>query len=366
MNSTLLAGLILWASWFLGCSWQSGVYLGLDIDPEYELVFSHKYREVVIAAADGSGSESFFWSRTAVIIPRFSPDGEKVAALDVGASKLPRSSTDVMLVAAWDEGDEVVIREFSLPQFDLDHKLMTDYVLPPVWEPEGGAVLVPLNTGIERIALTGERKYLVEGDRVFAMSLAPAGEHVAYSNGSNIFFVSRTTGERETMIGSELVPQFGDRQIYAMAFSKTGDRLVFSVGHELFVLTLPAKEVEMIASASNGIYWLAWVPGAEQIVYLSGREDKRSMFNPLMGNSDGKYKLVSISSQGEHPREIFSQNQFDVRDVFPDLSPDGRYIAFNGRAGYVKEVYVAATDGSGVGIVTANGPNRYPHWRPLR
>ncbi len=365
MKPIFLAVLLLVVSWFLGCSWQSGVYLGLEVDTENDLVFSHKYKEIVIASADGSDPRSLFWSETATITPRFSPDGEKVVVFDVGGSSLPVSSINVTLVAAWYEGDEVAIRDFPMPQFDLDHKLMTDYVAPPLWEPGSESILVPLNSGIERISLKGEREYLVEGDRVFVMALTPDGESVAYSNGDNIFFVSRTTGARETILDPELVPQFGGRQIYAMAFSENGDRLVFSVGHELFVMIVATKKVEKIASVSNGIYWVGWVPGAEHIVYLSGREDRRSMYNTLMSNSDGKYKLVSISPQGKHPHEIFSQNQFDVRDVFPDLSPDGRYIAFNGRAGYVKEIYVAATDGSGVKIITANGPNRYPHWRPV-
>jgi Tol biopolymer transport system component len=131
-------------------------------------------------------------------------------------------------------------------------------------------------------------------------------------------------------------------------------------------MTVDTKQVEKIASASNGIYWVGWVPGAEQIIYLSGREDGRSMHNPMMGNKDGKFKLTAITPLGEHPREIFSQYDFDVRDVFPDLSPDGRYIAFTGQGGHVNVVFVAATDGSGVEIISTNGPNRYPFWRPIR
>jgi hypothetical protein len=353
-------------AWHAGCSWQSGVYLGLEVDPGQSIVYCRNYKDVVIAAADGSDPVPFFWSETAMIAPRFSPEGEKIAALDVGNSNLPASSIDVVLVAAWRERGEVVIRDFPLPQFDVDHKLIVDDAVPPMWEPGGESILVALNTGIERITLTGDREYLVEEDRVYVMTLMPDGDRVAYSNGENIFFVSRMTGERETMLDPDLVPRFGNRQIYAMAFSETGDRLVFSVGHELYVLTVATKSVELISKASNGIYWVGWVPGKETIVYLSGREDRRSFYQPMTYNPDGKYKLTALTASGERPREIFSQNQFDVRDVTPDLSPDGRYIAFTGRVGYVKEIYIAATDGSGVTIVTQGGPNRYPHWRPVR
>ena len=353
-----------------GCAWQGDVYPAIYVEAALELVFSHKHEELVLIRADGGDPWVWAESKSAIITPRFSPDGEKIAFYDVGSSSPPVSSTRVTLHIAWFENkrgrEEPVELLFPLPQFDTDHRLTVDNAVAPIWEPHGRSLLIPHNAGIERITLFGERAAFVEGVVVTAIMLSHDGRGVIYSTGDNIYTVNRNGGAPERMLAPEFVPEFGNRFVRAMTLSPEGDRLAFAVGHEVFVMEIGSGEVEKIFEVANRVYWIAWAPDSEQIVLTYGKEDFRSAFySPWMSDPHGKYKLIAITSRGEFVRKLFSQHLFDVRRAVPRLSPDGRYVSLTAKPGSVREVVIVATDGSGITWLTSYGPNSHASWRPV-
>jgi len=350
----------------------------LVVDADFELVFSHRYSELVLVRANGESPAPLVSSETAVIAPRFSPCGEKLAFYDVGTSDLPVSSTRVALAVVWvggeDEGEknpeeqaEVRNVSFGLPQFDLDHRLMIDDVIPPLWEPGGESLIVAHGSGIERIALSGKRSNLIEADPVTAVTLSPRGDHIVYSTGVNIFVLDRNGDGQEALLSEGFVPKFGNRSIRAVAVSPDGGEITFGLGREVFVVDVRSKTARKTFEASHGVYWIAYLPGGREIVLLSGKEDRRrGLVSPWMSGTSGEYSLFVAAAEGEFSHELFSAHLIDVRDARPDLSPDGRYVSVAVKDGAVKEIVLVATDGSGVMKLTSHGPNAFASWRPVR
>jgi Tol biopolymer transport system component len=206
---------------------------------------------------------------------------------------------------------------------------------------------------------------LVYGIAVTAMTATPDGRRVVFSSGDNIFAVDPNGGSPEAMLDSEFVPQFGNRTIHAIAFSPEGSRLAFSVGHEVFVMEVESGSVEKIYEAANRVYWMAWVPGVEEIVLTYGKEHMRDFFfSGWMSDPQGKLTLAVITPDGEFLGKLFSRKHFDARQATPSLSPDGRYVSLTAKRGSVREVVIIATDGSGIRWLTSDGPNTHASWRP--
>ena len=367
-----------------GCTRVVDRYPGILVQSDDELVFTHRYRVIIIAEAGGGDPQILITSETAIITPRVSPAGDRIAFYDVGTPDLPVSSTRVALVvvpvnkaSAVDRTEEMSTiapkaetcgsLSFDLPQFDLDHRLMIEDAVAPLWEPEGRSLLVAHKRGIERIDLTGERMSVVDGKAVTALALSPDGKRIVYSEGRTIHAVERLHGGQVAVLGENVVPAFGNRRVRALAYSWDGQRLAFGAGNEVFILDVVSKTTRRVFEAPHGVYWLAWLPGDDEIALLYGREDRRrGLHSTWTTGKHGRYTLAVIGEEGRLRRQLYSAHLIDVRHATPALSPDGRYVSVTVRDGATKEIVVVATDGSGALLVTSSGSNAYASWRPAR
>ncbi|MEJ2721903.1 MAG: hypothetical protein P8181_12315, partial [bacterium] len=234
----------------------------------------------------------------------------------------------------------------------------------PLWAPDGNSVFVAHNSGIERIGITGGRTDIVRESKIRAIAVNHTGDRLIFTDGSNIFIIDPAVGVPHSILDPGFVPRFGNRYIGALTLSPVEDRIVFAMGGEIYIYEIDTGEVHSVADAGNRVYWLGWVPGGEQILYLSGREFRGTGFSPWMRDVQGKYRLCSIKSDGSAPATLFSENHMDAREAVPDLSPDGRFVSITGTSGGVKEVILVVTDRSAVSVLTSGGPNSYASWRP--
>ncbi|UCH84545.1 MAG: hypothetical protein JSW50_02295, partial [Candidatus Latescibacterota bacterium] len=351
-----------------GCAPIGSSYDYTVFESELELVFSSKYRILVLIRANGQDAFDMVESETTIISPRFSPDGNMIAFYDLGVSSgLPVSSRDVSLVVSdlgWEGAPEDGFVSFSLLQFDTDHRLIVDDVIPPLWAPDGRSVFVAHNTGIEQVFLSGKREDVVADGKIRTVSITRTGDQLVYSDGANIFLLDIRARITRSILDPGFVPQFGNKYIRALALSPDEKHVVFAVGHELYVLDFTTRGVQRIHEAVNRVYWLEWSRGRDRIFFLSGREfGGRGALSPAMYETEGKFALYSMTPAGDDLHKLFSNSRLDARQAIPDLSPDDRYISLTARAGGVKEVVLVATDGSGVSVLTAGGPNCYASWR---
>jgi WD40 repeat protein len=293
-----------------------------------------------------------------------------VACYDVGTPLRPVSSTRVRLAIFRIDRETVGESQplsFDLSQFDVDHRLMIDDAISPLWETEEQSVIVAHNNGIERIALSGERASLVDGVAVSAIALSPDGQTIVYADARNVYLLDRLHGGQEALLGTNVVPRFGNRKIRAIAYSPYGDRLAFGIGHEVFVLDVDSRTVRRIFEAPHGVYWLGWLSGGKEILLLYGKEAHRSRLHAPWGlDGNGTYALAVIGQGGDLRRVLYSTHLVDVRRATPDLSRDGRYVSFTIANGPAEDIAVAATDGSGIVPITSSGGNAFATWRPVR
>jgi len=358
---------VLAAAMMCGCVAGGTTYDLIDIETDHEVLYSHRYKELVLRDSHG---EPRLLARSVgcAIHPGFSPDGEWLAWLDTGTPTLPVSAVDVHVGFAKVPGAGDAVR-VELPGIDVDHKLFVDDAVPPIWEPGGRALLVAYAGGIDRIEPVGQRRQLVGGVDVKALALAPHGHDVIFATDRNLFRVPTAGGSPQPLLAADFVPTFGNKQMRALAVLPGEDRLGFALAGSIFVLDLDSGDVVKLFEDRQTVYWLAWLdhPGApREIVYLAGRERRRSpRYGSVYGEVDGEFRLVATASDGSSSRELFRGHLIDVREVTPALSPDGRYVALTSRP-YPNEIYIVATDGSGVRPITADGPNGYPAWRPAR
>ncbi len=362
----------------VGCTEAVKEHSSLAVDASLELVFTRGCRELVLVGADGENPMPLLSSDTALIAPRFSPCGQRLAFYDIGTPDLPVSSTRVALAVVRVDGaedseenaegaPEIASVSFELPQFDVDHRLMIDDAIPPIWEPGGESLIVAHNNGIERVALSGERSDLVEGEPVAAAALFPEGGRIVYSNGTNVFVLGPKRGEREALLGDGFVPRFGNRRIRAVAVSPDGREIAFGLGRDVFALDVAAKSVRRAFDARHAVYWIAYLSGGKELVALAGKEDRRrALVSPWASVMGGEYSLVVGAVGGGSTRKLFSAHLVDVRDARPDLSPDGRFVSVAVQDGAVKEIVLVATDGSGAMKLASHGPGAFASWRPMR
>ncbi len=352
---------------FSGCTRVADRYPQIVVQSENEFVYTHRYTTLMTVRTDGSDPRALTTSETTIIVPRVSPRGDKVAFYDVGASGVPVSSARVALAVVRTDGasvEESRPLSFYLPQFDVDRRMMIDDVIAPLWDPEGESLIVPHDRGIERVALSGERTSLVDGVAVTAVALSPDGKTIAYADAGSIHVLDRLGDGRETLLGEDVLPRFGNRRVRALAYSPDGRRLVFGAGHEVLILDVVSKTVHRVFEAPHGVYWLSWLPNGKEIALLHGREDhRRGLHSPWGADNSGKYALAVIGEDGDNRRELYSAHLIDVRHATPDLSPDGRYVSLTVMNGAAKEIALVATDGSGAVVITSSGPNSYASWR---
>lgn len=352
-----------------GCVYVGRPYPVLTIDSDLELVFAHHHRKIVTIKANGEGGLIVAEPAAAAAVPRFSPDGRLIAFYEIGSSaRLPFSSSDVTLhvfPVAEDEADNEWISIPLLP-FDLDNRLRVDEIIPPLWEPEGGSLIVAHDEGIDRVTLAGDQLVLDKEGKIRSLAMSPDGWVIAYSNDRNIYWLDREDSTRTTVLEPDFVPQMTNLYVRGLAFSPDGSKLAFAFGRKLFVIDTVSWEVEETFEASWGIYWVAWLPGGERLVYLSGREWRRPPFHSSwVYDVRGNYRLAAVDTSGGNWQELFAERSIDVRHAQPALSPDGRFVSVTANS-YLPDVFLIATDGSGIARLTTDGPNGFAAWRPGR
>jgi Tol biopolymer transport system component len=236
------------------------------------------------------------------------------------------------------------------------------------------------------------------------LSWSPDGKFLALSGRSSpgdpsgIYSLSIDTGEE-----TRLTTPTGELGDYSAAFSPDGRNLAFtrfedsSLVGDIYLAALDGGELTQLTFDGQWIRGLAWTPDGSEIVFSSTREGARSLWKVsasggvperLAGGGDGSW-YPTIARQGQ--RLAFVQRGRDLNiwraeteqssgakkpavklaastrnDLDPQISADGRKIAFASvRSGY-REIWVCDSDGSNPIQLTsfAGPPLGSPRWSP--
>lgn len=340
--------------------------------------------------------------------PSLSPDGKQVAFVWNGETQ-DNNDIYVQLIGA---GTPLRLTTHRARDFN------------PSWSPdgrfiafmrsvEGGKVQVlsiPALGGPERklgeVAVFGsfggltwspDGKWLAVPDRNSALASVLAEP-------TSLVLLSVETGEKRKLT-SPALHTVGDR---TPAFSPDGRALAFSRStldtlSDLYVLNLsadlkPVGQPNRLTFVDGWVPIPSWMPDGREIVFSSGQWGTLNLWRVRASGSAVPRRLAYVGEDGSFPtislqgrRLAYTKNLDDANiwrvevsdiggargnltkliassrlDQTPDISPDGKKIAFASNRSASWEIWVSESDGSKSAQLTSfGGPfTRYPRWSP--
>ncbi len=148
------------------------------------------------------------------------------------------------------------------------------------------------------------------------------------------------------------------------AWSPDGKRLAFMAqtpegteNYEIHVINADGTGLRRLTDSPAEDGWPAWSPDGHHIVFSSTRDDcsiSEAADCKTTGDIGPFHTLYAMDSEGSGHRRLS-----EVFGMFPDWSPDGKSIVFEGQAA----VRVMRADGSGLTqIPTRLGFSAFPDW----
>ncbi|MDQ1406994.1 MAG: eukaryotic-like serine/threonine-protein kinase [Acidobacteriaceae bacterium] len=319
------------------------------------------------------------------VMPTFSPDGSQIAFAWDGGTGNP-----------FDLYVKVVGKE-SISK--LTHK--PSPFLAPSWSPDGttiafarkaasdsGVFEIPSIGGPERKLASATFTYTP----VMSMSWSSDGRLLTYSDGDGVMhLLDHENGELTTLAH----PAECDRG-WSPAFSPDGKRIAFLCERNnlffVFVTRPDSTGVRQISDEDMGPQTLAWTADGKRVLLTNPRTNQLleiDMENgkqvPLIFTQDGSQPAVArsggrlgytrsfenvdiwgtrLEAKGAEPQRMLVSSTRMQRG--PDISPDGKRIAFESDRSGVQEVWVADIDGANaVQLTHFNNPlTGSPRWSP--
>ncbi len=220
--------------------------------------------------------------------------------------------------------------------------------LSPAWAPDSRRLLFvsgrsgtrdiyQLNLGSDGKP-RGDPLQITVGLNVSQITLAPDGEHLAYSvvtNRSNIWRVKEQAAGPLSSRGAELVTS-DQESIESFWISRDGQWLVFdsdrSGTQQIFRRRLAGGEVQQVTHGTSPAFSVSLSPDGRQVAYHSIVNGQRRVF-------------VTSSEGGEQPVQVSPGTFQDERN--PQWAPDGRRLSWQTIANGVLRAWVVTRKGTG-------------------
>lgn len=143
-------------------------------------------------------------------------------------------------------------------------------------------------------------------------------------------------------------PVTSDGYNLSPAWSPDGTRLVFS-------RNAPGP-------TPFSIVWVPWPGGGEPtVVGPGGGPYEWSRANELFARIDGRRDLTIVNVETGDSTDLLATPAFEG---YPDMSPDGDWVAYTSNVTGIAEAYVRAYAGGGTATQISNGGGTEPRWAP--
>jgi Tol biopolymer transport system component len=254
----------------------------------------------------------------------------------------------------------------------------TTWDLAPVWSPDGNKIafygtqfdpntdkqvgsphiyLVDANTGVQ-MPLGGAASPVVGRFPDFS----PDGTKIAFDNGADILVINADGSGTPT----NLTNAPGEHNIRP-AWSPDGQKIAFSSRNngndDIYVMNADGTDKTQLTDSTDPEIAPAWSPDGSKIVY------QRCILPSPGANCDmlGNQEIYAMNANGSDQTRL---TDYPGRDLDPDWSPNGRWIAFhrdiNPIDAGILEVFVMNPDGSNQMALTGRpSENAHPGWGPL-
>ncbi len=362
------------------------------------LVYWWQHQPAAIVIPEGGYITVPFTSdEGAQVQPSFSPDGNQVAF----AWSAVRGTNRHIYLKLLDSENPL-----RLTSGDSDN-------YGPVWSPDGRSIAFVSNSdrdrGIYIVPAIGgpERKVYapkgtIEWDRA-TLSWSPDGKQLIFPDGktastpSSIYALSLDSLQARPITTP---PKYWDGDV-GPVFSPDGTRIAFlraidAAVRDIYVMDANGGTPKRITSDNRYVNAIAWSRDGLSMVFSSDRGGKFSLWRiPISGGkpvrlpvggedafspsiaprgdrmvyaqSSSKWSIVQLkldpASAKEPPAPVLSSTQ---QDSAPQVSPDGKHIAFQSWRSGTQEIWVASSNGSELAKLTSfeRSLTGSPAWSP--
>lgn len=260
----------------------------------------------------------------------------------------------------------------------------------PAWHPATGEIAYGLaGQGVWAVsALGGTPRRLV--DQGMHPSFSRDGARLVFERARRLWIAAGDGAGAHEVAG---VPQKYYGIPWMAAISPDGTRIAYfqpeaGPNGDFWIVPADGGEPRRLTSDSREGSWPAWTPDGRRLLFSSSRAGSRTLWQirPDGGEPEpvttgaGEDDEPAISPDGT--RLLFSNTrntwELRIRDpggverrllerrselIFPMFSPDGRRVAFFGRADYAIAIFTIGTDGSDLRQLTAGRElNHSPRW----
>jgi len=308
--------------------------------------------------------------------PSYSPDAAMLALVAPDAAGVPQ-----IRVADLQAGTSIQITSGDGP---ADR---------PRWSPKGDQIVYGLaSQGIWSVSPLGgtPRRILASG---FNPNFSADGARLVYEERDGLWTAAADGSDLRKVEGTSLLFYLLPR---GPAFSPDGSQIAFfkaEVGPngDLWIIPAAGGTARRLTSDLREGGWPVWTPDGRAILYSSARAGSRTLWQvPVDGGEPvplttgaGEDDQPEISADGRQVAYTNVRHTWDlrVRDLaagtersllqrgveilFPMFSPDGKRIAFFGRADFAVAIFTIGADGSDLRQLTAGRElNHQPRWGP--
>jgi Tol biopolymer transport system component len=304
--------------------------------------------------------------------PAFSPDGALLAFVSADTN-----GVDQVFVRKTEGGPPVQVTFGAA-------------VSRPAWHPATGEITFGVaGQGIWMIsALGGTPRRLLDQGR--NPSFSTDGARMVFERGGGIWIAAGDgSGARE--VGG--IPQKYYSIPWMPAISPDGTRIALfraeaGPNGDFWIVPADGGDARQLTFDLRAGSWPAWTPDGRYLVFSSARAGSSTLWQ-IRPDGGAPQPLTSGAGEDDQPaisrdgtRLMFTNTRntwhLRVRDpdtverqllerrteiLFPTFSPDGRRIAFFGRAGYAVAIFTIGIDGSDLRQLTAGEElNHHPRW----
>ncbi len=356
-----------------------------------------RQRTVIAVPEGGYKTIPFTSDEGAQVQPSFSPDGNQVA---YAWSGLKGNKRDIYLKLL---GSENPLRLTSDGSDNYS----------PAWSPDGTSIAFIRNSDDERgvyiVAAIGgparkmySPKGTIEWDRA-TLSWSPDGKTLIFPDGktsstpSQIYSLSLDSLQARPITSP---PKYWDGDV-GPVFSPDGTKIAFlraidAAVRDIYVVDVQGGNPKRITTDDRYVNAIAWARDGASLVFSSDRGGKFSLwrialsggvpirlpvggedaFSPAIAprgdrmvyaQSSSKWSIMRMNlgaaSSKDAPAPMLSSTQ---RDSAPQISPDGKHIAFQSWRSGTQEIWVSSSDGSDLAKLTSfeRSLTGSPAWSP--
>jgi len=249
---------------------------------------------------------------------------------------------------------------------------LSDGACQPDWSPDGEKIVFVSPCQVDQDVFTGSSLFVVhaDGTNLFQLTTAPGGDfEPAWSpDGNLIAFTSLRDDDHmqiysinlEENIVQRLTETDQDEFARQPAWSPFGNQIAYSIrrysAYQIWVMTDTGQSPEQI-TRSGYTYWdilPIWSPDGMAILY-----------NQHASGNTTRMWLMSINYENRGGEGVdVDAAPLPVSDV--DYSNDGFWLAFEGKDGDNRDIYLMTVTGASRTQLTTDPGNDFdPAWRPL-